>query len=207
MKKIRILFLIVLLCTAVTVYAIKNDFKFDTSNLSFISGGKKQSVINNFNSEYNLTKSINSNDTELEETIKDLTKKTTYLLFGKINNINESNEEYYQRHREFMNLKYNPVIPKDDSTYSGYDENSDEYKDSLVASFTLSNIFIQASELGMIYNSYGDIRITTTDKFVISSIVLPNVKVNEQDEDNPMVYNQTETNLKLENNIYLYIQP
>ena len=41
----------------------------------------------------------------------------------------ETPEEYYNRHKEYLKLRYAPNIPKDKKTSSGLDENSKEYKD------------------------------------------------------------------------------
>ena len=85
MKKKLILIILLLSISTITVYAA-NNFIFDTAKLSFATNSKKESVVSNFNKNYNLSYSIEGNNTELEEEIKNLTKKTTYLLFGEPNN-------------------------------------------------------------------------------------------------------------------------
>ena len=193
-KKIFLVFLL-LFVGSITVYAISNEFKFDTSYLSFTTNGKKGSIVNNFNKDYNLTYSIANNNIQLEDEIKTLTKRTTYLLFGDFNNVNESSEEYYKRKKEFYDLRYNPEIPKKKDDILGLDSNSQEFKDDAVSGMAISQIFSQVSNLEMIYSSFGDIRVTINDNLIISSIVLPKVKVKKQSKEDPMKYSLVETNL------------
>ncbi len=180
--------------SSITVYALSNNFNFDTSKLSFTSDSKKGNVVDNFNPNYNLTYSISSENKELEDEIKNLTKKTTYLLFGKFNNTDESSENYYKRHKDWLDLRYNPKVPKDDNNPLGLDTSSQEYQDDLVSGLAIPQIFNQANEMGLLYNSYGDIRVTFNDDVIISSITLPNVKIKEQSKEDPMKYDYIETN-------------
>ena len=193
MKKKLILIILLLSISTITVYAA-NNFTFDTTKLSFTTNSKKENVVSNFNKNYNLSYSIEGNNTELEEEIKNLTKKTTYLLFGEPNNIDETKEEYYQRKKDWYDLRYNPEVPKDDSNFLGLDTSSQEYQDDIISGMAIPQIFAQASELGIIYNTYGDIRVTIGDSIIMSSIVLPNVKTKEQSKTDPMKYDYTETN-------------
>lgn len=195
MKKILISICIVFIgCTS--VFALANRFSIDTSKLSF-TNNKKTSVVNNFNEEYNLSYSITSNDAEFEEQIIDLSKKTTYLLLGKANNTDESSEEYYKRHQDYLGLRYNPQVPKDESTFTGLDEESQEYKDDLVSGITVPSMFLILDELGIVYSSIGDIRVSKTDNAVMSMVSLPNITIKEESKENPMEYETTRTNLIL----------
>lgn len=194
MKKKIVFSILLLSISSITVYALSNNFNFDTSKLSFATNSKKGSVVSNFNKNYNLTYSISNDNAELEEEIKTLTKRTTYLLFGDFNNTSESSEDYYKRKKDFYDLRYDPEIPKDDNNLLGLDTNSQEYKDDVVSGMAIPQIFNQVSELEMIYSSYGDIRITINDNLVISSITLPNVKLKEQSKEDPMKYDYVETN-------------
>ncbi len=180
--------------SATTVFALSNDFNFDTSKLSFTENSKKDNVVSNFNKKYDLTYSISNIDQKLEEEIKTLTKKTTYLLFGGFNNTEETSEEYYKRHKEWLDLRYDPKIPKDDNNKFGLDTDSQEYADNLISELAIPQIFNQVNEMGLIYNSFGDIRVTKNDNIVISSIILPNVKIKEQSKSDPMKYDYLETN-------------
>ena len=193
MKK-KYIVLILITISFITVKAISNNFKLDTSELSYTTNSKKDNVVSNFRKEYQLTNSISNENTELEEEIKNLTKKTTYLLFGDFNNINESSEDYYKRKQDFYALRYNPEVPKDDSNIIGLDVNSQEYKDDLISGMAIPQIFNQAAELNMLYDSYGDIRITINDSIIISSITLPKVKIKEPSKTEPMNYDYIETN-------------
>ena len=179
-----------------SVFALANGFSIDTSHLSF-TNNKEKSVVNKFNEEYNLSYSITSNDSEFEEQIINLTKKTTYLLLGKANNIDESSEEYYKRHQEYLGLRYNPEVPKDESTFTGLDEESQEYKDDLVSGITIPSMFLILDELGIVYSSIGDIRVSKTDNAVISMVFLPNVTIKKESEENPMEYETVRTNIIL----------
>lgn len=194
MKKKIILATLLLSFSSITVYALTNNFNFDTSKLSFASNSKKGNVVSNFNQNYNLTYSISNDNEKLEEEIKNLTKRTTYLLFGDFNSKDESSEDYYKRKKEWYDLRYNPEVPKDDSNAFGLDTNSQEYLDDIVSGMAIPQIFSQATELGLQYSSYGDIRVTINDNLVISSITLPNVKLKEQSKSNPMKYDYIETN-------------
>ena len=194
MKKKIVFSILLLSISSITVYALSNNFNFDTSKLSFATNSKKGSVVSNFNKNYNLTYSISNDNAELEEEIKTLTKRTTDLLFGDFNNTSESSEDYYKRKKDFYDLRYDPEIPKDDNNLLGLDTNSQEYKDDVVSGMAIPQIFNQVSELEMIYSSYGDIRITINDNLVISSITLPNVKLKEQSKEDPMKYDYVETN-------------
>ena len=194
MKKKIILATLLLSFSSITLYALTNNFNFDTSKLSFASNSKKGNVVSNFNQNYNLTYSISNDNEKLEEEIKNLTKRTTYLLFGDFNSKDESSEDYYRRKKEWYDLRYNPEVPKDDSNAFGLDTNSQEYLDDIVSGMAIPQIFSQATELGLQYSSYGDIRVTINDNLVISSITLPNVKLKEQSKSDPMKYDYIETN-------------
>lgn len=194
MKKKIILATLLLSFSSITVYALTNNFNFDTSKLSFASNSKKGNVVSNFNQNYNLTYSISNDNEKLEEEIKNLTKRTTYLLLGDFNSKDESSEDYYRRKKEWYDLRYNPEVPKDDSNAFGLDTNSQEYLDDIVSGMAIPQIFSQVTELGLQYSSYGDIRVTINDNLVISSITLPNVKLKEQSKSDPMKYDYIETN-------------
>lgn len=194
MKKIIITIIFLLSISSITVYALTDNFNFDTSKLLFALNGKKGNVLSNFNQDYNLTYSITNGNEKLEKEIKKLTKKTTYLLFGDFNSKDESIEDYYKRKKDWYDLRYNPKIPKDSSNTFGLDTKSQEYLDDVISGMAIPQIFSQVTELGLQYSSYGDIRVTINDNLVISSIVLPNVKLKKQSKTDPMKYDYIETN-------------
>ena len=140
MKKV-ILSICLISISIVSVYALSTKFTIDSTKLSFSTNGKKGTIVENFNQNYSLSHSISSDNGELEKEIEELTKKTTYLLLGNFNNTNESSEDYYKRHQEYLRLRYNPKVPEDESTFTGLDENSQEYKDDLVSGITVPSMF------------------------------------------------------------------
>ena len=194
MKKRLILIVLLLSVSSITVFALSNKFTFDTSKLSFTDDSKKDNIVSNFNKNYNLSYSIENDNKELEEEIKNLTKKTTYLLFGDFNNTNESSEDFYKRKKAWFDLRYDPEIPKDKNNPEEFDTESQEYLDDIISGMAMPQIFIQASELGLIYDSYGDIRVTISDNLVMSTISLQNVKIKEQSKADPMKYEYVDTN-------------
>lgn len=191
MKK-KIILLIILSFCFVKVNAISNKFNFDISEFSFEKNSKKNDLVNNFNDEYKLNYSISTKDEELENEIEILTKKTTYLLLGKFNNIDETSNNFYKRKRDFYNLRYNPEIPL--NANNELDTNSQEYKDDIISGLSIPSVFNQATESQMLYSSYGSIRVTILEDLVMSSLVLPNVKLKVKNNDNPARYSYIETN-------------
>lgn len=196
MRKKYYWFLIVIsfsICT--TVYALTLDFGFDSSKLSFSTNSKQSKVVNKFDSEYNLSHSLSNTNTELEEEIKDLTKRTTYLLLGDFNNKKETNENYYKRKQDYYDLASYNYFPKDKNTNSGYDESNPLYRYVMASELAIPQLFNSFNELGIIYNSYGDIRVTISGDLVISTLTLPDVKMKEENKENPMEYKNIKTNL------------
>ena len=196
MKKKISLITIILLVGIITVYALNKTFNFNPKSLSFTNNSKKKSVLSNFNTKYSLSATVNSDalNSKTEEEIITLTKKATYLLFGEANNTEETSEEYYKRHSDWKALRYNPEVPKDESNILGVDTDSREYKDDLISGMASATVFNQAAELGLIYQTFGDVYVTINNDIVISTIVLPNVKIKEQSTNNPMEYDYVDTN-------------
>lgn len=193
MKK-KILITLAILLTTVTVFATTKNFTISSSNLSF-ENSKKQAIKQEFNKDYVLEYKISSSEEAFEEEIISLTKKVTYLLLGEMGEGEETAEEYYNRHQEYLGMRYAPDIPLDDTTLSGYDEYSQEYSDDIVSGTSVPGMFLIFDELKITYNSYGNIRVVKTDNGVISSIALPNVKMKVESEENPKEYTEEKTNL------------
>lgn len=181
-------------CT-VTAYALTPKFNFDSSKLSFSSNSKQSVVVNKFDNKYNLSHSLSNENAKLEEEIKDLTKKTTYLLLGDFNNQDESNEDYYKRKQDYYELAAYDYFPKDKNSSSGYDESNPLYRYVIASELAIPQLFNSFNELGIIYNSYGDIRVTVSDDLVISTLTLPDVKMKEENQDNQKKYKKIKTNL------------
>lgn len=165
---------------------------------TFLLDKKENNTLLNFDSNFEIEKENNDNNSDLKEEIIELTNKTTYLLLGEANSENESSENYYKRHHDYLDLRYNPEVPKDENSFIGLDENSQEYKDDLLSGISVPGMFLMLSELDVKYSTYGDIRVTITDdKNAIGMITLPNVTMKEQDENNPSEYNNIQTNLTM----------
>lgn len=181
-------------CT-LSVLALKFNFSFNSSVLDFGVSSKKNDITSKFDTKYNLTHSLMGTDSKLEDEIKDLTKKTTYLLLGKFNNKNESNEEYYKRMKDYYDMGSYNYYPKDENSSSKYDESNPQYKYVVAASFVIPQLFYRFNELDIIYNSYGDIRVSNSGDLVLSVITLQDVKMKEENKSNPLEYKYIKTNL------------
>ena len=176
--------------------AITNGININNETFSFVN--KEELLTSNFDKKYEITSNNNDIDYELTEKIKELTKKTTYLLLGEANIKKESAENYYKRHQDYLELRYNPEIPKDENSYLGLDEDSQEYKDDILSGISVPSMFLKLNELEIKYTSYGKISVSKIDEEkVISVITLQNVKMKEQDNKNPMNYNIIQTDLTL----------
>lgn len=195
MKKILITIITIVLCT-VTVLAAAKNFTITSTNLSF-NNSKQEAITKEFNKKYDLSYKISSKDEELKKEITSLTKKVTYLLLGEMNEDEETPEEYYNRHKEYLKLRYAPKIPKDENTFSGYDEKSQEYKDDLVSGAVVPSLFLTINELKIKYNTFGDIRVVETDGGMLAVSSIPNIKLKVASTENPKEYELQETNLTL----------
>ena len=195
MKKILITIITIVLCT-VTVFAAAKSFTITSTNLSF-NNSKQKAITQEFNKKYDLSHKISSKDESLKKEITSLTKKVTYLLLGEMNEDEETPEEYYNRHKEYLKLRYAPKIPKDENSYTGYDEKSQEYKDDLVSGAVVPNLFLTINELKIKYNTFGDIRVVETAGGMLAISNIPNIKLKVASTENPKEYELQETNLSL----------
>lgn len=196
MKKYSFLFIIIIVFICLpTINALTLNFHFDSSKLSFFSSGKRALVVDRFDNQYNLSHSLSNENGKLEEEVKELTKKTTYLLLGDFNNKEESSENYYKRMKDYYDMASYKYFPKDKNSNSGYDETNPLYKYVIASELAIPQLFNSFNELGIIYNSYGDIRIATSGDLVVSTLVLPNVKMKEEDKNDSTSYKIVKTNL------------
>lgn len=195
MKKILITIITIVLCT-VTVFAATKSFTITSTNLSF-NNSKQKAITQEFNKKYDLSYKISSKDESLKKEITSLTKKVTYLLLGEMNEDEETPEEYYNRHKEYLKLRYAPKISKDENSYTGYDEKSQEYKDDLVSGAVVPNLFLTINELKIKYNTFGDIRVVETAGGMLAISNIPNIKLKVASTENPKEYELQETNLSL----------
>lgn len=194
MKK-KILLITLLSISAFGVFALSNKFAIDSSKFSFSKNYKQNSVTNEFNKDYALTYNISSGNEELKEEITALSKKVTYLLLGQGDMTKESSLEYYERRNKYLELKYDPEIPKDSNSYSGNDETSQEYNDSILSDFAIPQMFSQLDELNITYNSIGAIRVGIVDDYVISMVSLPDATLKQENSEEPLKYDTVKTNL------------
>lgn len=212
MKK-KILLTILLCFSCTSVFATTNHFEIDSSKFSFSSNSKKNKVTSEFDKKYNLTTNISESNDKVKTEITSLSKKVTYLLLG--NDISkETAKEYYRRRNDYLNLRYNPKIPKDSNTFTGFtglDENSQEYKDDLVSGMSVPGMFNILSELEINYNSIDSIRVSVNKDMVISMVFLKDITMKEEDSNDPMKYKNVKTNMilyyyfkKLDNEYKLY---
>ena len=133
------------------VTVLSTQFKVDTKKFSFSTDKGKGNITKNINKNYELTKAVKTSESKKQKEIEELTKKTTYLLLGGANNINESSEDYYKRQKEYLKLRYAPKIPTDPTDPTKLDETSQEYKDDMYTSFKLNGMFDIFTEMRVIY--------------------------------------------------------
>lgn len=198
-RNIFLIIIILLLTTCSTiVFAFSSGFNSDFSKLyaSNNSSNKEDSIKQNFDSQYNVTYNIQDMDEAKRNKIEQAVKRITQVMCGPINNINESSEDFYKRKSEYSNIIYSPTIPKDPNSFTGYDENSQEYKDSLVAGFNM-DIFNQIKNIEPVYDSYGEITIAEAPNFVVTSILLKNAKIKTQSSVDPTKFTYETTNLRM----------
>ena len=115
----------------------------------------EQLVYNYFiNNNYNIEANKSELNKDLETKLTNLSKKTTYLLLG---STDESNEEYYERHKAYLELKYSPVIPK---VNGEIDKSSKEYKMSNVSSISVPGMFLSLNNLNTKYTTIGNVDVS-----------------------------------------------
>lgn len=194
MKIRKVIFLITLSVIGyISVNAISKGFELDLNEFKNEPQIYDKSIKDVFG--YNLNYSISSENEKLKEEISYLSRKVTYLLLG--DNAQETNEEYYNRHKDYLSLRYNPVVPKDSSTSSGLDEKSQEYQDDLVSGLSIPGMFIKMDDLDVKYDKIDSIRVSINDNMIISVVSLPNVELKQINYDNQMEYKVVRANLIL----------
>lgn len=195
-KKIKRLIvpLVILAILGTTSFAAINGIVINDE--TFLKFNKEKTLLSNFDKSYDVENNLENEDSEIKDKITELTKRTTYLLLGEANSENESSEDYYKRHKDYLELRYNPDIPKDAN--SELDKDSQEYKDDVVSGISVPGMFLKLNELDIKYNSYGRVKVAVVDdKEVISSITLKNIKMKKQSNQDPMKYDIVKTDLKM----------
>ena len=157
------------------VYALNFGFNFDF-NSSKLNNTKKNNILSNFDESYKLSYKLENDSSEEKKKIESLVKKTTYLLLGYSNNKYESNEEYYQRHQDYLDLALYNHYKKEGTENKNY---ADMFID--VSTIAVPSMFSKMNSLGLIYNNYKDIRVNIINDLVITSITLTNVSMNKED--------------------------
>lgn len=195
MKKKFLISMGLFLLLTTPVFALTNDFKIDSKKLTLNENSKKSKILNGFNDKYHLSYSITSKDEEEKKIITYLSKKTTSLLLGDINSKEESSEHYYNRHKEYQALAAYNYFPRDPNSSSGYDESIENYRYVIASELAIPQLFNSFNELGVTYNTYGDIRVTIHGNLAIAMVLLPNVKIKEESSSNPEKYDIKEENL------------
>lgn len=189
----KCLLILIPLVTIISVSAVKFDFNVDLEKI-FIKDNRTNKVSDELDSTYQI------NYEEKDETNKEyekLTKEATYLLLGDGDNNDESVEDYLKRKTDYLDMMYNPKLPKDESNPLGVDTNSQEYKDSVVAGITIPSMFYLIDDLNIRYNSFGNINIVPNEDGFISRINIPNILFDDVDSENPREYNEVNTNLTI----------
>lgn len=195
-KKIKRLIvpLVILAILGTTSFAAINGIVINDE--TFLKFNKEKTLLSNFDKSYDVENNLENEDSEIKDKITELTKRTTYLLLGEANSENESSEDYYKRHKDYLELRYNPDIPK--NANSELDKDSQEYKDDIVSGISVPGMFLKLNELDIKYNSYGRVKVAVVDdKEVISSITLKNIKMKKQSNQDPMKYDIVKTDLKM----------
>lgn len=191
MKKIFVTIICFTICIF-TVSAINNEFRLDVNKI-LKDSSRTTAIADKMNTSYKIDYKVNKEENN-EEYIN-LTKKTTFLLLGDGNISDETAYNYIQRKTEYGSLRYDPEIPKDENSFSGYDEDSKEYSDSLVAGITVPGMFNMLNSMNIYYDYLGDVKIIKQEDGFLSRIVLEGVKIDFSDPENPRKFKTEDTNL------------
>ncbi len=201
MKKYLIIIALFVVGT-ITISASTSNFKFSTNGI-LKENVLENSIMANFDDTYALKSELGSSQIENEKELIELTKKTTSLLLGNINSDEETNEEYYKRHKEYLeNATYNH-FPKSEDYESGYDESIDNYNYAILSEFAVPSLFLAFDKYDIKYNSYGEINLFSSKNLIISTITLPSITMNEENKYNPLNYDRVNSSIKI---TYFFIE-
>lgn len=202
MKKLLLILTILIIALVLTVTYSDSTLTINTNKINV---SKDKLISLSFNNKYNIEANKSNLDKDLETKLTNLSKKTTYLLLG---NKDETNEEYYERHKAYLELKYSPNIPKINGKS---DKSSREYKMSNVSSISVPGMFLSLNNLNTKYTTIGNVDISYNNKFYLSQVTLPNITMLEEDSTFPKKYNKITNNLIINyyfvldnDNFYLY---
>lgn len=185
--------IICLICSVITVSAKTHDFDINISDI-LLKNSRTSKVSSILDTSYSLnyqTEDIDNSEYE------NLTKKVTYLLLGDGDKSDESSSDYMRRKTDYLSLMYNPEIPKDENNQLGIDTESKEYRDSNVAGISVPGMFLKLDDLNIRYSYFGNIKTIKQDDGFISQINIPNILMDDTNEDKPREYVTKQTNLTL----------
>lgn len=189
MKK-RILIVVLFFLGIHSIYA----FFLDKDKFSFSERGTEIDLLNAIDKRYRLSYQMKNQNSDVAEKIAEVSKNITYFLLRRENSKEESALDYYQRYQKYLTFRYAPDIPK---LANGYDTNSQEYKDELVSSFYVPNMFRYLDELGIEYSTISSIMIFSSGDTYMASVFLPGVKMKQVNPKNKREYQTITTDLTM----------
>ncbi len=202
MKKLLVILTTLIIVLLLTISHSDNNLTINTNKINV---SKDKLISLSFNKKFNIEINKSNLDKNVEKELTTLSKKTTYLLLG---SNNETDEEYFERHKAYLNLKYSPDIPKINGEL---DKSSLEYKMSNVSDISVPGMFLSLNNLDTKYSTIGNVDITYNNKFYLSQVTLPNITMLEENQNNPKRFNKITTNLIInyyyidyKDNYYLY---
>jgi len=195
MKRIVTFLLIFMCCLLVQASSQKLSIK----NLNLTSTQNPTAISSLFTKEYLITDKITDLEGSTIDTLTALSKKTTYLLLGEINQDNQDYELFTARKKELLNLRYAPDIPLNSAGEP--DRESQAYKDDLVTGYNIPGMLKKLAELNIKYFDTGQISVLKTADYYVTKTILTDVELEEINSANPKQLNQVTKNLTL---IYFY---
>ena len=184
MKKVFSIIIIIMIIS-VLVLNVSITKKLNTS--IDLSKSKDSIILSSFNDDYKIV--ITEKDFD-DDSLKSIASKTTYLLLG---TKDESKEDYYLRHQDYLKLKYS------------FDEDND------VPDISVPGMFLTLNDLNVNYSTIGNIKTTTSKDYYICEVTLPKITMNEEDKENPKKFKEITTNMiityiykKYKEKYYLY---
>ena len=168
MKRVfSIIIILMIISVLVLSYSISNKLNINID----LSKSKDSLMLSSFNDDYKI---VIPEDAFYDDTLENLVYKTTYLLLG---TKDETKEDYYLRHQDYLKLKYS------------YDEDND------VPDISVPGMFLTLNELNVNYSTIGNIKMNTSKDYYICTVTLPKITMNEEDPNNPKKFKEITTNM------------
>ena len=165
--------IIIVLIVIISVLVINHRIDKGLNTNIDLSMSKDSLILSSFNDDYK----INYIEDEFNnDELNDIVYRTTYLLLG---TKDESKEDYYLRHKDFLKLKYS------------YDEDND------VPDISVPGMFLTLNELNVNYTTIGNIKMYTSKNYYFTEVTLPKITMNEEDINNPKKFKEITTNMIL----------